>query len=91
MFHSFDTNNYQDWRCKICDFGLSRLQQGDLKTMGRLCGTFHFAGPEVFQGGVATDKFDVYSMGIVLWELLNTVATYVFVSKIEKERKLIMK
>jgi serine/threonine protein kinase len=44
--------------------------------MGRLCGTFHFAGPEVFQGGVATDKFDVYSMGIVLWELLNTVATY---------------
>lgn len=45
--------------------------------MGRLCGTFHFAGPEVFQGGVATDKFDVYSMGIVLWELLNTVATYV--------------
>lgn len=65
----------KDWRCKICDFGLSRLQEGDLKTMGRLCGTFHFAGPEVFKGGVATDKFDVYSMGIVLWELLNTVAT----------------
>jgi len=64
----------KDWRCKICDFGLSRLQVGDLSTMGRLCGTFHFAGPEVFQGGVATDKFDVYSMGIVLWELLNTVA-----------------
>lgn len=48
--------------------------------MARLCGTFHFAGPEVFQGGVATDKFDVYSMGIVLWELLNTVATYVFLN-----------
>jgi len=45
-----------------------------LATMGRLCGTFHFAGPEVFQGGIATEKFDVYSMGIVLWEILNTVA-----------------
>jgi len=65
----------KDFRCKICDFGLSRLQQGDMTTMKRLCGTFHFAGPEVFQGGTATDKFDVYSMGIVIWELLNTVAT----------------
>lgn len=65
----------KDWRCKICDFGLSRMQVSDsLATMGRLCGTFHFAGPEVFQGGIATDKFDVYSMGIVLWELLSTVA-----------------
>jgi hypothetical protein len=33
-------------------------------------------GPEVFQGGIATDRFDVYSMGIVLWELLATVAKY---------------
>jgi len=66
----------KDWRCKVCDFGLSRLQKDDsMGTMQRLVGTFHFAGPEVFQGKPATNKFDVFSMGIVLWELMATVAT----------------
>jgi len=65
----------KNWKCKVCDFGLSRLVQGDMKTFGRLCGTFAYASPEVFGGGKATEKSDVFSMGIVLWELLNTAAT----------------
>lgn len=46
-----------------------------MKTFGRLCGTFAYACPEVFHGQKATDKSDVYSMGIVLWELIQTAAT----------------
>jgi len=64
----------KNWKCKVCDFGLSRHVQGDMKTFGRLCGTFAYASPEVFSGGKATDKSDIFSMGIVLWELLNTAA-----------------
>eukprot|EP01127_Copromyxa_protea_P020199 TRINITY_DN6713_c0_g1_i1.p1 TRINITY_DN6713_c0_g1~~TRINITY_DN6713_c0_g1_i1.p1 ORF type:complete len:893 (+),score=139.48 TRINITY_DN6713_c0_g1_i1:40-2718(+) len=63
----------KDWRVKVCDFGLSRLVQGDLKTFNRLCGTFAYCAPEVFKGGMATEKSDVYSMGIVFWEILNTI------------------
>eukprot|EP01127_Copromyxa_protea_P005958 TRINITY_DN15780_c0_g1_i1.p1 TRINITY_DN15780_c0_g1~~TRINITY_DN15780_c0_g1_i1.p1 ORF type:complete len:822 (-),score=147.78 TRINITY_DN15780_c0_g1_i1:34-2499(-) len=66
----------KDWMCKVCDFGLSRQVQGDMKTFNRLCGTFTYCSPEVFNGGMATDKSDVFSMGIVLWELMNVCATH---------------
>eukprot|EP01126_Amoeba_proteus_P042756 TRINITY_DN4659_c0_g2_i12.p1 TRINITY_DN4659_c0_g2~~TRINITY_DN4659_c0_g2_i12.p1 ORF type:complete len:680 (-),score=174.16 TRINITY_DN4659_c0_g2_i12:695-2734(-) len=68
----------KDWRVKVCDFGLSRLKQGDLTTFTRLCGTYAYCAPEVFKGTSASEKSDVYSMGIVLWELLNTCMKKVY-------------
>jgi len=59
----------------VCDFGLSRLFVADNKTLHKLCGTPAYVAPEIFQTneqGKATSKSDVYSLGIVLWELLNT-------------------
>lgn len=62
----------KDWRIKICDFGLSRFTGGNnLDTFKKLCGTFAYCAPEIFNGGSFTDRSDVYSMGIVIWEILN--------------------
>jgi serine/threonine protein kinase len=62
--------------CKLCDFGLSRLFAADNQTFAKLCGTPAYVAPEIFQhseNSKATSKSDVYSMGIVLWELFNTL------------------
>jgi len=61
-----------DWRLKICDFGLSRFTNSKSwnQTHNKPCGTFAYCAPELFNGGSFTDKSDVFSMGIVLWEII---------------------
>ncbi|KAJ0406168.1 hypothetical protein ATCC90586_001214 [Pythium insidiosum] len=54
--------------CKLSDFGLSRsLQRND--NAQTLCGTPRWLAPEVFRGEDYSEKIDIYSYGIVLWEL----------------------
>eukprot|EP01114_Cavostelium_apophysatum_P013008 TRINITY_DN3062_c0_g1_i1.p1 TRINITY_DN3062_c0_g1~~TRINITY_DN3062_c0_g1_i1.p1 ORF type:complete len:754 (+),score=209.48 TRINITY_DN3062_c0_g1_i1:33-2294(+) len=53
---------------KIIDFGASRAVDTD-NTMTSTIGTVSWMAPEVFTGEKYTEKADVYSFGIVLWEL----------------------
>ncbi|XP_045160441.1 uncharacterized protein LOC123525453 [Mercenaria mercenaria] len=54
-------------RVKICDFGMSR-DQNLIKT--RNCvGTVCYNAPEVFTGDINTFASDMYSFGLVVWEL----------------------
>ena len=64
----------RDLRCKVTDFGLSKCE--DLKTtatttMGGagLAGTPAFMAPELLDDNTFTEKSDVYSYAIVLWEI----------------------
>jgi serine/threonine protein kinase len=57
---------------QICDFGLSRFNTvTNLATMNKICGTIHYLAPEVYMGEKYTSKADIYSLGIVLWELIT--------------------
>jgi len=63
-----------NWRAKICDFGLSRII--DNATTGRdkkmtLCGTPSWAAPEVLRNEPYTEKVDIYSFGMVMWEMVS--------------------
>eukprot|EP01130_Rhizamoeba_saxonica_P000239 TRINITY_DN10220_c0_g1_i1.p1 TRINITY_DN10220_c0_g1~~TRINITY_DN10220_c0_g1_i1.p1 ORF type:complete len:610 (+),score=122.23 TRINITY_DN10220_c0_g1_i1:30-1859(+) len=61
-------------RIKVCDFGLSRFTTGDnknLATLGKLRGTYAYTAPELYFGNNFTTKSDVYSMGIIIWEMIN--------------------
>jgi serine/threonine protein kinase len=57
----------------VCDFGLSRIIADDqnLTTLGKLRGTYAYTAPELYHGATFTTKSDVYSIGIVLWEMVN--------------------
>eukprot|EP01122_Echinamoeba_exundans_P014733 TRINITY_DN672_c0_g1_i1.p1 TRINITY_DN672_c0_g1~~TRINITY_DN672_c0_g1_i1.p1 ORF type:complete len:717 (+),score=83.41 TRINITY_DN672_c0_g1_i1:1014-3164(+) len=59
---------------KVCDFGLSRFVQPEdedkRSTLHTLRGTYAYAAPEVFHKEQYTTKSDVYSYGIVVWELI---------------------
>lgn len=56
---------------KISDFGLTRHvnEQASIRMTGQ-AGTFHWMAPEVLMNEPYSEKADVYSYGIVLWEIL---------------------
>eukprot|EP01111_Echinosteliopsis_oligospora_P019348 TRINITY_DN933_c0_g1_i1.p1 TRINITY_DN933_c0_g1~~TRINITY_DN933_c0_g1_i1.p1 ORF type:complete len:381 (-),score=91.57 TRINITY_DN933_c0_g1_i1:479-1621(-) len=77
-FKSLNLLVNENWDCKVADFGLSRFNTPDnLQTLSQLRGTFAYCAPEVATGsGVPyTTKSDVYSIGIVFWELITRVMT----------------
>uniref|UniRef100_A0A6B2L2P1 non-specific serine/threonine protein kinase n=1 Tax=Arcella intermedia TaxID=1963864 RepID=A0A6B2L2P1_9EUKA len=62
----------ENWRVKICDFGLSAWQLNKtLQDSGVAPGTPLWMSPEVLKGRPLSEKADVYSFGIVLWEMIT--------------------
>lgn len=56
---------------KIADFGLARVQLENGEAMTGVLGTFHWMAPEIFESLPYSIKADVYSFGIVLWEICS--------------------
>jgi len=62
----------KNWIVKVCDFGSARaLQTSNMSTLHKLRGTLVYVSPEVCSGQQYTEKADIYSLAIVLWEMLN--------------------
>ncbi|WP_246486215.1 protein kinase domain-containing protein [Kribbella qitaiheensis] len=62
-----------DGTVKVADFGLARAvtTSGQTATQGLLMGTVSYLAPELVTDGSADARSDVYSAGIVLYELLT--------------------
>ena len=63
-----------NWTVKVSDFGLSRLKNTLLDEDARTkiaLGTLAWTAPEIFQEQPHTEKSDVYSYGVILYELLG--------------------
>lgn len=60
----------QDSRIKIGDFGLARAVSTSTNT-GTLIGTVAYIAPELVTGGAADARSDIYSAGIMLYEMLT--------------------
>ncbi|WP_028782729.1 Stk1 family PASTA domain-containing Ser/Thr kinase [Thalassobacillus devorans] len=57
---------------KVTDFGIAMaLSATALTQTNSILGSVHYLSPEQARGGVATKKSDIYSMGIVMFELLT--------------------
>ncbi len=61
-----------DGRVKVADFGISRAWADARLTLpGVTLGSVHYFSPEQALGEQATEASDIYSLGIVLYELLT--------------------
>jgi serine/threonine protein kinase len=56
---------------KITDFGIACCAGGNITATGSLFGTVHYLAPERLRGAEATKASDLYSIGIILYELLT--------------------
>jgi serine/threonine-protein kinase len=57
---------------KVTDFGIARtLDQKSLTAAGRVLGTTDYVSPEQAMGEPVTGQSDIYSLGIVLFEMLT--------------------
>jgi serine/threonine-protein kinase len=63
----------------LSDFGIARLIQGEsqLTTEGTSVGTPHYMSPEQLRGEKVDGRSDLYSLGVVLWQLLTGDLPYV--------------
>jgi len=73
----------EDFKIKVCDFGLSRQTHSDsgdedeaplssintVSTLYKLRGTWGYSAPELYQKKLCTTKADIFSLGVILWEI----------------------
>jgi serine/threonine-protein kinase len=58
-------------RAKLTDFGISRqLEQDGMTATGRVLGTTDYVAPEQAMGHAVDQRSDIYSLGVVLFEML---------------------
>ncbi len=61
-----------DGTIKVTDFGIARFARSDTKTMtDTAIGSVHYISPEQAKGSVMDAKTDIYSVGVVLYEMLT--------------------
>lgn len=57
---------------KVTDFGIARFSYSDTKTMtDSAIGSVHYISPEQARGDTTDDRADIYSVGVVLYEMLT--------------------
>ncbi|NLZ39380.1 MAG: Stk1 family PASTA domain-containing Ser/Thr kinase [Firmicutes bacterium] len=61
-----------DGRVKVTDFGIAQAVTASTVTYsGAILGSVHYFSPEQARGGATGEKSDIYSLGIVLYEMLT--------------------
>src|SRR5919112_709063 len=58
-------------RAKVTDFGIARAGASDMTETGSIMGTAQYLSPEQAQGHPVDARSDLYSIGVVLYELLT--------------------
>lgn len=57
---------------KVTDFGIARFSRGETRTMTEAAiGSVHYISPEQARGEMTDDKADIYSVGVVLYEMIT--------------------
>lgn len=68
----------KDGTAKVADFGIARAVTSSTVTMAgaNVIGSVHYFSPEQAKGGYVDKKSDIYSLGIVLYEMMTGVVPF---------------
>lgn len=62
----------EDERVKVTDFGIARaVTSSTVTTTSNVLGSVHYFSPEQARGGYTDEKSDIYSLGIVMYEMIT--------------------
>jgi hypothetical protein len=61
----------ENGRLKLTDFGIARIADSDLTQTGDVMGTLSYMSPEQLTGAPVDARADLYSCGVILYELLT--------------------
>lgn len=66
-----------DGHAKIADFGIARaVTESTMTYKGNIVGSVHYFSPEQAKGSYITPKSDVYSLGVLLYEMITGVLPF---------------
>jgi len=65
-----------DGRLKLADFGIARIDRSNLTQVGSVMGTPAYMSPEQYAGQQVDRRSDIFSCGVVLYELLTGVKPF---------------
>jgi serine/threonine-protein kinase len=66
----------KDGRIKVTDFGIARVESSQVTHAGEILGTPYYMAPEQFQGQPADHRSDLYSAGVIVYELVTGVRPF---------------
>ncbi len=62
----------EDRTVKVTDFGIARaVSSSTITNTGNIIGSVHYFSPEQARGGYTDEKSDIYSLGVVIYELVT--------------------
>ncbi len=61
----------EEGRARVTDFGIARAGASDMTLTGSIMGTAQYLSPEQAQGHVVSEASDLYSIGVIFYELLT--------------------
>jgi len=64
-------------KLKIADFGIARIDTSNLTQAGAILGTPGYMAPEQYSGDIVDWRADIFSAGVVLYQLLTGVRPFV--------------